>query len=168
MRCRFLFLLVLLLAAAPAHAWEDPDLGLRFPDPPGWELQASVEPGAGVSFYAPPGPGPRPSLGLRTCEVGEDLSRDLVQDVVRQLASEIPAFKLLGSRPDEVRGLAAWRLGYRAGLSGHQFRATQVLWVRSGRLFVLTLTSPPDRHDSLLPVLERTLQQLDFREEAVP
>ncbi len=155
-------MLALLLATAPAHAWEDPDLGLRFPDPPGWELQASSEPGAGVSFYAPPGPGPRPSLGLRTCEVAEDLNRELVQEVIRSLAAELQGFKLLGSRPVEVQGMASQRLGYRAVLSEHQFQVTQVLWVRAGRLYVLTLTCPVDRHDSLLPVLERTLGGLQF------
>lgn len=163
-RGRLLVLLVLLLAG-PARAWEDPALGLRSPDPPGWEKRAPADPGGSLGLYGPPGPGPRPTLDLHAGESQEELTPGLVRGVVRQLAADLQGFRLLGSRPDRVLGVEAWRLGYRAGLGGHDFRTTQVLWVWRGRLCVLTLTSPPGRHDRLLPVLQDTLEQMETLEE---
>jgi len=163
-RGRLLVLLVLLVAG-PAGAWEDPSLGLRGPDPPGWEKRALADPTGSLGFYGPPGPGPRPTLELHARPSEGELTPDFVREVVRRLAADLRGFRLLGTRRDRVLGVEAWRLGYRAGLDGHDFRTTQVLWVWRGRLCVLTLNSPPGRHDGLLPVLNRTLEQMEAGED---
>ena len=165
MLLRLLLLLALLVPALPAGAWESSDLGLRLPDPAGWEVRPEPAPGDGVWYLAPPGPGPRPSLSLRTCPVQEDLSRELVHEAVRTLAAQFSGFKLLASRPDQVQGLPAHRLAYQAAAEGYRFQATQVLWVRGGRLYLLTLAAPQDRHGALLPVLDRVLAGLEFTGE---
>ena len=165
MRWRPALLALLLLGlAGPARAWEDSSLGLRLPDPKGWEVRTGSEKGALVRYYAPPGPGPRPSLGLSARELGEVevLTRDQVHEAVRTLAAELPKFELLASRATEVQGLPAHRLSFRAELSGHAFQASQVLLVRGGRLLVFTLTTPTDRHQELLPVLDRTVKGMRF------
>lgn len=161
---RWLLLLLFLVPVSPAGAWEDPSLGLKVPDPQGWEVRAGAEKGALVRFYAPPGPGPRASLGISARELGEvqELTRDQVHEAVRTLAAELEKFELVASRPTEVQGRPAHRLCYKAVLGGHAFQATQVLVVRGGRLFVFTLATPVDRHGTLLPVLDRTLKGMEL------
>src|SRR5690606_1557852 len=46
-------LVLLILLAAPAWGYENPDVGLRVPDPAGWEVRTSSEKGALVRYYAP-------------------------------------------------------------------------------------------------------------------
>jgi len=162
----FVLMLCLVFWALPAGAWEDSDLGVRVPDPPGWEIREAPNPRVLVRFHGPPGPGPRPSLWVHARETQTELDRSLALEVVRALAARLEGFKLLGSRTTQVQGLPAHRLGYRAGLAGHEFQATQVFWVRDGRLYVVTLTGPQDRYSSLLPVLDRTLEEMEFFEPA--
>lgn len=163
---RLLLMLCLVFGALPAGAWENADLGVRVPDPPGWEVREDPNPRVLVRYHAPPGPGPRPSLWVHARETQAELDRSLALEVVRALAARLEGFKLLGSRTTQVQGLPAHRLGYRAGLAGHEFQATQVFWVRDGRLYVVTLTGPLDRYSSLLPVLDRTLEEIEFFEPA--
>lgn len=153
--------LALLLLAAPAWAWEGS--GVKVPDPPGWERREG-EAGALVRFYAPKGPGPRASLGVSARDLGEveDLTREHVHDAVRTLAAEVEGFHLLGSRPEQVQGRPGHRLAYKAKLGGHAFRVTQVMLVRTGRLYVLTLATPEDAHAKCAPVLEKALAGLEI------
>lgn len=158
---RILALLALLLLAAPASAWEGS--GVKLPDPQGWEAREG-EAGALVRFYAPKGPGPRASLGLSARDLGEveDLTRDHVQEAVRTLAAQVEGFHLLGSRAEQVQGRPGHRLTYKAKLGGHAFRVTQVMLVRSGRLYVLTLATPDDAHAKCAPVLDKALAGLEI------
>ncbi len=161
---RLALMLCLVLWALPAGAWEDAGRGVRVPDPPGWEIREAPNPRVLVRYFGPPGPGPRPSLWVHARATETELDRSLPLEVVRALASSLEGFKLLGSRATAVQGYPAHRLGYRAGLAGHEFQATQVFWVRDGQLYVVTLTGPLDRFSSLAPVLERTLEEMEFFE----
>lgn len=158
---RRIALLVLLALAGPAWGWEG--AGVKLPDPQGWERREG-EAGALVRYYAPPGPGPRASLGLSAQDLGEveELSKDLVQEAVRTLAAEVEGFHLLGSRPEQVQGRPGHRLVYKGKVGGHQFRVTQVMLVRTGRLYVLTLATPDDAHAKCQPVLDKALAGLEI------
>lgn len=153
--------LAFLLLAAPAWAWEGE--GVKIPDPAGWERRVG-EPGALVRYYAPPGPGARASLGLSAQDLGEveDLSRDVFQEAVRTLAAQVEGFQLVGSRAEQVHGNPGQRIVYRARMNGHRFRVAQVMLVRSGRLYVLTLATPEEAHAKFQPVLDKALKGLEI------
>lgn len=155
-------LLLLLLLAVPAWGYENAAVGLTVPDPAGWEVRTSSEKGALVRYYAPAGPGPRGSIGVSAEEIGEvtELTSEQVKAALRRLAADLDGFELLGSRPVRVGGARAWRLGYRAKAHQHVFRATQVMLVRSGRLYVLTLTTSEEGHAAAVPVFDKLLAGL--------
>ena len=160
---RATILLLMLVLALPALAYENKELGVRFVEPEGWEARES-ERGAQIRYYAPKAPGPRASVGLLIEPMKSDgpLSRAQVLGVVRQLAARYEDYHLVGSKEVELAGVAGHLVSYTAAQKKTQLAATQVFLLRQNRLYVFTLLSSPEAHPSYREDLQKVLDSIEW------
>ncbi len=154
--------LLVLLLLAPGLAFEAPEVQLAFTNPAGWEQRAAPKEGGLVLFAAPKTPAVRSTLDVSVTEMGqvEELRRQDALGVVRHLAGKLENFDLLGSKETKVAGMKAQRITYKARSGKSILQTTQVFGVRSGRLYLFTLTTSPEQHAAHSRVLNKVLESV--------
>lgn len=154
--------LLLLLLALPVLGFEAKEVSLAFTNPPGWEERSTGKQGSLVTFAAPKTPAVRSTLDVAVTEMGqvEELRREDALGVVRHLAGQLENFQLLGSKETSVAGMKAQRISYKARSGQTILQTTQVFLVRSGRLYLFTLTTSPEQHAEHARVLDALLKSV--------
>ncbi len=154
--------LLVLLLLAPGLAFEAQEVQLAFTNPAGWEQRPAAKEGGLVLFVAPKTPAVRSTLEVSVTEMGqvEELRRQDALGVVRHLAGKLENFDLLGSKETKVAGMKAQRITYKARSGKTILQTTQVFLVRSGRLYLFTLTTSPEQHAGHSKVLNRVLESV--------
>ncbi|MBB5377101.1 molybdate transport system ATP-binding protein [Deinococcus metalli] len=117
---------------------------IRMPGGQGWTPLKNV-PNTDVAFLNQTVNGLRPTVTVITQDVDPKIKATLAdfRDLFsRQLGKDVPSYKLLGEKTTRVSGMPAILWTYSGDGDGGPVRWTQVITLKSNRLFTVTLMTP--------------------------
>lgn len=117
---------------------------IRMPGGTGWKPVKNV-PNTDVAFLNQTVNGLRPTVTVITQDVDPKIKATLAdfRDLFsKQLGKDVPSFKLLGEKTTRVSGMPAILWTYSGAGEGGTVRWTQIIALKSSRLFTVTLMTP--------------------------